>query len=87
MTGWSFEYIDDRMTIPRLEELIGYWSEFPPAHLCANAELGNKRPHEFWEELTDPLAEHEPPKFDGFIMEALGIGIPMKMITPVKNVG
>jgi hypothetical protein len=32
-TGWSWEYIDDYMTMPRFQQLTRYWLKFPPQHL------------------------------------------------------
>ena len=40
MTGWSFEYIDEAMTLPRYEALHHYWANRPPVHLLKAAELG-----------------------------------------------
>ncbi len=28
--GWSWEYIDDEMTLPRLKAITARWSEVPP---------------------------------------------------------
>ncbi len=35
-TGWSWEYIDDYMTIPRLEALNRHWGQFPPVCVSIN---------------------------------------------------
>jgi hypothetical protein len=32
-TGWLWEYIDENMTLPRLEEMTKYWDTFPPIHI------------------------------------------------------
>lgn len=34
-TGWTWEYIDDFMTLPRLWELESYWKTAPPTHVSA----------------------------------------------------
>lgn len=34
VTGWTWEYIDECMTLPRLEELRIYWADSPPIHLA-----------------------------------------------------
>ncbi len=36
-TGWTWEYIDQRMTMPRYFKLMGYWMNHPPAHLTLRA--------------------------------------------------
>ena len=33
LTGWTYEYIDEYMTFPRLRELGNYWRRCPPAHV------------------------------------------------------
>lgn len=46
ITGWSWEYIDEYMTIPRLEKMTEYWSENPPVHVMLSilaSGLGIKR--------------------------------------------
>ena len=40
VTGWTFDYIEESMTLPRLAELSAYWSDFPPLHLMVRAYLG-----------------------------------------------
>jgi hypothetical protein len=32
-TGWTWEYIDRFMTLPRLEQLTKTWMEYPPTHI------------------------------------------------------
>jgi hypothetical protein len=34
-TGWSWEYVRDHMTLPRLAEMNKYWASFPPVHISA----------------------------------------------------
>ncbi len=41
-TGWTWEYVDENMTMPRLEELREYWTETPPVHVCVAAYLLDK---------------------------------------------
>jgi hypothetical protein len=38
--GWTWEYIDEQMTIPRLEAITAYQREFPPQHVLIAAYLG-----------------------------------------------
>ncbi len=32
-TGWTWEYIDETMTIPRLNGMRKYWESYPPTHI------------------------------------------------------
>lgn len=32
-TGWTFDVIDD-LTFPDVFDLVRYWKEMPPAHVC-----------------------------------------------------
>ena len=38
--GWTWEYVDDYMTLPRLNQLAKYWKENPPLHLMVAQYLG-----------------------------------------------
>jgi hypothetical protein len=31
-TGWTYEYVENEMTLPRLKEFVEYWRTSPPAH-------------------------------------------------------
>ncbi len=33
--GWTWEYIDEFMTLPRLHDISDYWQHSPPTHLMA----------------------------------------------------
>ncbi len=39
-TGWSWEYIDDHMDIPRLLKMNKFWRENPPLRDMVQAYLG-----------------------------------------------
>lgn len=39
-TGWSFEYMDDVMTLPRLLALTGCWKDAPPIRLMLQSFAG-----------------------------------------------
>jgi hypothetical protein len=41
-TGWTFEYIDENMTLFRLAELSAYWKNHPPSHVCNAIMAGIK---------------------------------------------
>lgn len=40
--GWTWEYIDDAMTIPRYVALVEYWKSWPPLHQLVAAWMGYK---------------------------------------------
>lgn len=42
ITGWSWEYIDEYMTLPRLHAMTEYWTQHPPVHILLGALLGIK---------------------------------------------
>jgi hypothetical protein len=42
ITGWTWEYIDEFMTLPRLYDLSRYWRDYPPIHALIGAFLGVK---------------------------------------------
>ena len=38
--GWTWEYIDDHMTLPRYYEISEQWAAWPPLHLAVLAYMG-----------------------------------------------
>lgn len=38
--GWTYDYIDNHMTLSRLNEYRAYWSKHPPTHQLVAAYLG-----------------------------------------------
>ena len=38
--GWTWEYIDDNMTIPRLRAITEYQNSNPPTHVLVAAYMG-----------------------------------------------
>ncbi len=40
VTGWTWEYIDEHMTLPRLYEMNDYWAKYPPVHLMLASFFG-----------------------------------------------
>lgn len=38
--GWTWEYVDEFMTIPRFMEMTSYWKENPPTHILVAAYMG-----------------------------------------------
>lgn len=43
--GYTYEYIDDYMTIPRLNAMAAYWKENPPLHqmVAQYLEMGSSK--------------------------------------------
>jgi hypothetical protein len=41
-TGWTWEYIDEFLTLPRLNALFEHWAEYPPVHITAALFAGIK---------------------------------------------
>lgn len=58
--GWSWEYIDEHMTLPRLAALTRYWDQFPPLHVLVAGAVGYEArkpaadPGELFEMLGGP---------------------------------
>ena len=44
ITGWTWEYINENMTLPRLASLSAYWNKHPPTHFLAAWYSGYKPP-------------------------------------------
>jgi hypothetical protein len=44
MGGWTYDYIDQKMTLSRLKELHGYLKNHPPTHLLVAAYLNYEPP-------------------------------------------
>ena len=40
--GWTWDYIDEHMTLPRLTVLSAYWQNHPPTHIALAAFLDIK---------------------------------------------
>ena len=40
VTGWTWDYIEDSLTLPRYYALADYWQEHPPTHLLVAAFMG-----------------------------------------------
>jgi hypothetical protein len=38
--GWTWEYVDDFMTLPRLHSIWKAWKRFPPVHIMVAGYLG-----------------------------------------------
>ena len=40
--GWTWEYIGECMTLPRLAAMSEHWKQYPPVHKSVAAYLGIK---------------------------------------------
>lgn len=36
-TGWTWEYVDEEMTLPRLDEFTKLWNRHPPLRVAVHA--------------------------------------------------
>ena len=41
-TGWTWDYIGQNLTLPRVYALMEYWRKHPPTHILVAAYLGVK---------------------------------------------
>lgn len=73
------------MTIPRLNELVEYWSQFPPVHLLKAAEMGIKTKHELWATILDE--ESVADSLDDFMRFAQKINAPIRIVSKKVNSG
>lgn len=40
--GWTWEYVDQNMDIPRLLAMNAYWAKHPPLHIMVQSYFGFK---------------------------------------------
>ena len=72
-TGYTWEYIDDFMTLPRLHAMSKYWSDHPPAHLILHSiAIGLFGLEAKKRKSTDNKTEDQDPSE---LMAMLGIGL------------
>jgi len=45
-TGWTWDYIEDELDVPRLSALSSHWRSHPPTHVLVAAYVGFKAPQE-----------------------------------------
>lgn len=43
-TGWTWEHVEDTVTIPRLSAMNRYWAKHPPLHHLVAGYLGYEAP-------------------------------------------
>jgi hypothetical protein len=53
--GWSWEYIDEQMTLPRLRAIWKQWNRFPPLHMMVGAYFGYGKEKKAAAETNEPL--------------------------------
>jgi hypothetical protein len=59
-TGWTWEYIDDHMDLPRLSAMNRYWENHPPVHIMLKKLgiwAGIEKPPKSKSFDADPLAQ------------------------------
>lgn len=66
--GWTWEYIDQNMTLPRLQSMNRYWKKFPPMHVLVAGYLG----------VGAFKEEAETMSFDQLLSEIHASGMPIK---------
>lgn len=57
--GWTWEYIDENMTIPRWNAIASYWRRHPPVHELVAGFTGYRPPAE-----PDAEPEPDPPEWE-----------------------
>jgi hypothetical protein len=80
-TGWTWEYIGQCLTLPRLEAMYAHWRRFPPVHVSAALFAGTGKA-----ETTAPArkqaANDEPDEATAAYIRSMGE--PMKARLPGK---
>jgi len=79
--GWTWEYIDECVTVPRLLEIGEYWTVTPPLAEAFAAFVGAMGgPSSTSPAIAEPSADNNP----GLLGELAGFGItiPRELLTP-----
>jgi hypothetical protein len=58
---WTWEYVDEHMTLPRMYALSKQWRMFPPVRITVASAFGYKLPTA--DSITVQRAE-EPPEYE-----------------------
>ena len=77
-TGWTWEYVDERMTLPRFRDLIDHWKTAPPLRVALGAFMGAGKK----EKMLAPGGKAPPADGSnmGLMIEELGsMGIPLEV--------
>lgn len=56
-TGYTWEYIENNMDLPRLASMNAYWAKHPPLHLMIQHFMGIEAKSEFDEQPLDAEPE------------------------------
>lgn len=56
-TGYTWEYIENNMDLPRLASMNAYWAKHPPLHLMIQHFMGIEAKSELGEQLLDAEPE------------------------------
>lgn len=56
-TGWTWEYIENHVDIPRLTSMNDYWAKHPPLHVMVQWFMGIEEKQASVEQSTDAEPE------------------------------
>lgn len=65
-TGWTWEYVDEQLTLPRVLALTGYWRRVPPLAEMFAGFAGYTPP-------PDADAAEPVKGFEDFLREVVGV--------------
>jgi hypothetical protein len=58
-TGWTWDYVENRVTMFHVRALSRYWRQHPPMHLLLAADVGYKAPAAVAPTQSTPLPDIE----------------------------
>ena len=57
MTGWTWDYVENHMTVPRLKAMHEEWQRNPPLPLMIATYLGIRKEHGSSDNLIERIKE------------------------------
>ena len=75
-TGWTWEYVDERMTLPRLRDFIDHWKNAPPLRVALGAVLGAGKKEKL---VTANTPKGTDSEMAAMIDELGSMGIPLEV--------
>ena len=91
--GWTWEYVDDYMTIPRFESISNFWKESPPVHELLGAFFLSKDGRKSQKEIPIGARQGTPenPRDDGEFQAMMGelgeLGVGITTAPPAHVIG
>ena len=76
-TGWTWEYVDERMTLPRLRDFIDHWKTAPPLRISVGALIGAGKKEKIVQK--ESLPNSSASDMAAMVEELAGIGIPLEV--------